>query len=139
EEPMHVYGRVPVIAAIERRMKDPLTRFVVGVRREVLDVPRVLAHDVRERDACQAGRELFGQHQRIRLRNCVVATSAASTTAKIATRIIAARSHWKRLSAVSSAMPTPPAPTKPSTADSRTLMSQRKRTMPQKAGRTCGQ
>src|SRR5436190_24391250 len=130
---------MPVVAAIERRMDDALAQRLLRVRREVLDVPRVLAHDIRERDAGEAGTELLGEHHRIRLRSCVVATSAASTTAKMATRIIAARSHWKRFSAVSRAMPTPPAPTKPSTADSRTLISQRKSTMPQNAGRTCGQ
>ncbi|CFW43070.1 Uncharacterised protein [Bordetella pertussis] len=48
-------------------------------------------------------------------------------------------SHWNRLSAVSSAMPMPPAPTRPSTADSRTLMSQRSSTMDQNEGRICGQ
>ena len=36
-------------------------------------------------------------------------------------------------------MPIPPAPTRPSTEDSRTLMSQRSSMMDQKAGLTAGQ
>src|SRR5438067_1809664 len=122
---MHVHRRVPVVAAVERGMQAALAELFARPGHEMLDVARVLAHDVRERDAREGAGELFAQHQRMRLRSCVVATSASSTTARMETRIIAARSHWKRLSAVSSAMPTPPAPTKPRTADSRTLISQR--------------
>jgi hypothetical protein len=63
----------------------------------------------------------------------------SSVAAPIAIRISATRSHWKRLSAASSAMPMPPAPTSPRTADSRTLMSQRNSAIDQNAGFTCGQ
>jgi hypothetical protein len=74
-----------------------------------------------------------------RLRSWVTTSSAMTTTAKIANRTTATRSHWKRFIALSSAMPMPPAPTRPSTADSRTLMSQRNSAIDQNAGLTCGQ
>ncbi|KAG0921878.1 hypothetical protein G6F61_014587 [Rhizopus arrhizus] len=75
----------------------------------------------------------------MRLRAWVMMISANTTTTKIAASTSATRSHWNRFNAVSSAMPMPPAPTRPSTADSRTLMSQRSSTMDQNAGRICGQ
>jgi hypothetical protein len=49
------------------------------------------------------------------------------------------RSQWNRFRAVSSAIPIPPAPTRPITADSRTLIPHLKRAIPQNAGATCGQ
>src|SRR2546425_7702820 len=61
------------------------------------------------------------------------------TMAKMAARIVATRFHWNRLSAESSVMPMPPAPTSPRTADLRTLMSQRNKAIDQNAGLTCGQ
>src|SRR5205814_3623467 len=74
-----------------------------------------------------------------RLRTAVTTISATITTPRIESRITATRSHWKRLSAASSVMPMPPAPTRPSTADSRTLISQRNSAIDQNAGLTCGQ
>src|SRR6266851_4243458 len=81
-------------------------------------------------------RESWGY--KIRLRTKVTTTSARITMAKMAARIVATRFHWNRLSAESSVMPMPPAPTSPRTADSRTLMSQRNRAIDQNAGLTCG-
>jgi hypothetical protein len=48
---------------------------------------------------------------------------------------------WVQASEVSAALscrPMPPAPTRPTTVDSRMLMSQRNTAMPAKAGSTCG-
>ena len=64
---------------------------------------------------------------------------ATAATAKIASRMVATRFHWNRFIAESSVIPMPPAPTRPSTADSRTLMSHRNNAIDQKAGLTCGQ
>src|SRR5690606_4988538 len=69
----------------------------------------------------------------------VMTISATMTIRKIKTSISATLSHWNRSIALFNAMPMPPAPTSPSTADSRTLISQRSSTMDQKAGLICGQ
>src|SRR5690348_16736149 len=73
------------------------------------------------------------------LRTIVTRISARITMTNIASRMTATRCHWNRLSAASSVMPIPPAPTRPRTADSRTLMSQRNSAIDQNAGLTCGQ
>src|SRR5262245_29566082 len=78
-------------------------------------------------------------HQMILPRIHVVAISVAITTAKMTSSNSPACSQYRFDSAVSSAMPRPPPPTRPSTADSRTLMSQRNIAMARKAGFTCGQ
>ena len=69
----------------------------------------------------------------------VTTISATMTTAKMHRRMSETWVQRNRSMAVSKAMPIPPAPTRPMTADSRTLMSHRNRVMPQKAGETCGQ
>src|SRR5450830_684551 len=74
-----------------------------------------------------------------RLRICVTAISVTITIAKMDTSTVATRGHWNRFNAVSSTMPIPPAPTMPSTADSRTLISQRNRMMDRNDGFSCGQ
>src|SRR4051812_16350215 len=108
---------MPVVAAVERGMRFALRRHHGRLSHEVLDMPWVFAPDVRDPDAREAGGELLGKHQRLRFLNCVAAPPAISPPEKRATRIIAARPHWKGLSGVSGPMPIPPAPTKPSTAD----------------------
>ena len=62
QEPMHVHRRVPVVAAVERRMQAALAELFARTGHEMLDVPRVFAHDVRERNARQPACKLLGQH-----------------------------------------------------------------------------
>src|SRR4030095_10719155 len=61
--------------------------------------------------------------QMTRRRTCVTTISAAITTMKIASSTIATRFHWNRFNAESRTIPLPPAPTRPSSAASRPLMS----------------
>ena len=54
EQPVHVHARVPVEAAVERRMQRARRTRVVGAGEHVVELVRVLAHDVGERDAREA-------------------------------------------------------------------------------------
>ena len=70
---------------------------------------------------------------------CFAETHSPSTTVdRIAIRITLTCGHASVFSDASSCRPMPPAPTRPSTVDSRMLMSQRNTLMPANAGSTCG-
>ena len=59
QQPVHVHGRVPVVAAVKRRMH--FARRQVAVRRcqKVIELARIFAHHVGERDARKTAGE-FG-------------------------------------------------------------------------------
>ena len=76
--------------------------------------------------------------QMIALRTRAVIHSLATTVARIMSRMTVTCGQANTLSEDSSARPSPPAPTRPSTVDSRTLMSQRNRQIDANTGTICG-
>ena len=79
------------------------------------------------------------RHQVIARRTAALTHSLTITVAKITRRIIVTCGQASTFSEDCSFSPRPPAPTRPSTALSRMLISQRNTEMPQKAGAICGQ
>ncbi len=54
EQPVHVHARMPVVAAVEGRMKSPRRERIGVGRHDVIELVRILAVDVRERQFREA-------------------------------------------------------------------------------------
>ena len=59
EQPVHVHGGVPVVAAVKRGMELARVQFFPGPRKQVGHVTRVLAPYVRQRDSGERAGLLF--------------------------------------------------------------------------------